>query len=98
MTCSLIPLDDRLVVRRLAVEAKTSGGIVLPDSAQEKPNEGVVVAVGPGTWKDGHYSPMPFEVGDRVVFGKWNGGEVVEADGGEYVLVSASTVYCKRRK
>ncbi len=71
------PLHDRVLVRRVAAEEKTAGGIIVPDTAKEKPQEGEVVAVGPGTLNDkGELRPLDVKAGDRVLFGKWSGTEV----------------------
>jgi chaperonin GroES len=71
------PLHDRVLVRRVAAEEKTAGGIIIPDTAKEKPQEGEVVAVGPGTLNDkGELRPLDVKAGDRILFGKWSGTEV----------------------
>ena len=71
------PLHDRVVVERVAEDTKTAGGIIIPDTATEKPSEGKVVAVGPGTRNDdGSYAKLDVKKGDRVLFGKWGGTEV----------------------
>ena len=71
------PLHDRVLVRRVEAEEKTAGGIIVPDTAKEKPQEGEVVAVGPGTLNDkGELRPLDVKAGDRVLFGKWSGTEV----------------------
>ena len=68
------PLHDRVLVRRVAAEEKTAGGIIIPDTAKEKPQEGEVVAVGPGTLNDkGGLRPLDVKAGDRILFGKWSG-------------------------
>ena len=86
------PLHDRLVVRRLNAEEKTSGGIIIPDTAQEKPQEGEVVAVGPGARDDrGQRIPIDVTVGDRILFGKWSGTEV-KIDGKDYVIIKQDDV------
>lgn len=83
---SIRPLSDRLVVRRVKSDDKTPGGILLPDNAQEKPQEGEVISVGPGGRDDhGNIVPMDVKVGDRVLFGKWAGSEV--KIGGEDLLI-----------
>jgi len=70
------PLHDRVVVRRIEAEEKTSGGIIIPDTAKEKPQEGEVVAVGPGTRaEDGTIAALDVKAGDRILFGKWSGTE-----------------------
>jgi chaperonin GroES len=80
------PLHDRVVVRRIEADTKTAGGIIIPDSAQEKPSEGEVVAVGEGARDDdGDRIPLDVKVGDRVLFGKWSGTEV--KIGGEDLLI-----------
>ena len=77
------PLHDRVLVRRLGEEDKTAGGIIIPDTAQEKPSEGKIVAVGPGTRdKDGNLVPLELKVGDTILFGKWSGTEA-KIDGEE---------------
>ena len=71
------PLHDRVLVRRVTAEEKTAGGIIIPDTAKEKPQEGEVVAVGPGTLDDkGGLRPLDVKAGDRILFGKWSGTEV----------------------
>jgi chaperonin GroES len=81
------PLRDRVVVRRADPEQKTAGGIFIPDTAQEKPVEGTVVAVGPGARsEDGKLHPLDVAVGDRVLFGKWSGTEVT-LDGDELIII-----------
>lgn len=83
----LRPLHDRIVVKRLESETKTKGGIIIPDSAKEKPIEGRVVAVGNGKLlKDGNLRPLDIQVGDVVLFGKYAGNEV-KLDGEDYVLL-----------
>ena len=86
------PLHDRLVVRRLNAEEKTSGGIIIPDTAQEKPLEGEVVAVGPGARDErGLRIPLDVAVGDCILFGKWSGTEV-KIDGKDYVIIKQDDV------
>jgi len=86
------PLHDRVVVRRIESEAKTAGGIIIPDTAKEKPQEGEVIAVGPGG-RDEAGKPIPLDVkaGDRILFGKWSGTEV-KIDGQEYLIMKESDV------
>lgn len=80
------PLHDRVVLKRVDAEEKTSGGIIIPDSAQEKPQEGEVVAVGPGARNEtGKVTPVDVKTGDRVLFGKWSGTEV--KIGGDDLLI-----------
>ena len=82
----LRPLHDRVVVRRVKEEEKTKGGIIIPDTAKEKPQEGEVVAVGGGAIKDdGSVRPLDLKVGDRILFGKWSGTEVTL--GGDELLI-----------
>jgi chaperonin GroES len=84
------PLQDRVVVRRIDAEQKTAGGIFIPDTAQEKPMEGTVVAVGPGARsEDGKIHPLDVELGDRVLFGKWSGTEI-KIDGDELIIINES--------
>ncbi len=88
----LKPLDDRVVVKQSEAEEKTSGGIILPDAAKEKPQIGKVVAVGPGKLQDnGERSPMGVKEGDEVIYGKYSGSEV-EVDGEKYVIISESGI------
>ena len=84
------PLHDRVLIESLESEEKTAGGIIIPDTAKEKPQEGKVIAVGPGTkTEDGKIIPMDVKVGDRVLFGKWSGTEV-KIDGKEYSIMKES--------
>ena len=86
------PLQDRVLVRRLEQEEKTTGGIIIPDTAKEKPMEGEVVAVGPGSRsEDGKLHPLDVKPGDRVLFGKWSGSEV-KIDGEELVIMKESDI------
>ena len=86
------PLHDRVVVRRIQAEEKTKGGIIIPDTAQEKPQEGEVVAVGPGGRDEaGKLVPMDLKSGDRVLFGKWSGTEV-KIDGEELLIMKESDI------
>ena len=86
------PLHDRVLVRRLGSEEKTAGGIIIPDSAQEKPMEGEVVSTGTGARSDdGKVTPMDVKAGDRVLFGKWSGTEV-SIDGEELVIMKESDI------
>ena len=89
------PLHDRLVVRRLEEEKTSSGGIVLPDAAQEKPQRGTVVAVGPGRMLDsGARGDLSVTIGDEVIYGKY-GGSDVEVDGGEYKILRETDILAK---
>jgi chaperonin GroES len=86
------PLGDRVVVKRVSEDTKTAGGIIIPDTAQEKPQEGEVVAVGPGGRdEDGERIAMDLKVGDRILFGKWSGTEV-KIDGQELLIMKESDV------
>ena len=86
------PLHDRLLIRRVEQEAKSTGGIIIPDTAQEKPMEGEVIAVGPGArGEDGKVHPLDVKTGDRVLFGKWSGTEV-RLDGEELMIIKESDV------
>ena len=86
------PLHDRVLVESLDSEEKTSGGIIIPDTAKEKPQEGKVVAVGPGSkTEEGKITPMDVKVGDHVLFGKWSGTEV-KVDGKEYSIMKESDI------
>ncbi len=86
------PLHDRVVVRRLAAEEKTSGGIIIPDTAQEKPMEGEVIAAGPGARNEaGALVPLDVKAGDRILFGKWSGTEV-KLDGEELLIMKESDI------
>ena len=86
------PLHDRVVVRRLEAEEKTAGGIIIPDTAKEKPMEGEVVAVGPGARDEsGKVQELDVKVGDRVLFGKWSGTEV-KLDGEELLIMKESDI------
>ena len=86
------PLHDRVLVRRLEAEEKTAGGIIIPDSAKEKPSEGEIVAVGSGTKsEDGKVTPLDVKAGDRVLFGKWSGTEV-KLDGEDLIIMKESDI------
>jgi chaperonin GroES len=86
------PLHDRVLIRRIESEEKTAGGIIIPDTAKEKPMEGEVVAAGPGArGEDGKLQPMDLRSGDRVLFGKWSGTEV-KLDGEELIIMKESDV------
>ncbi len=86
------PLHDRVVVRRLEGEEKTKGGIIIPDTAKEKPQEGEVVAVGPGARDDaGKLVPLDVKAGDRILFGKWSGTEV-KIDGEDLLIMKESDI------
>ena len=86
------PLHDRVVVRRLEGEEKTKGGIIIPDNAKEKPQEGEIVAVGPGARdENGRINPLDVQVGDRILFGKWSGTEV-KIDAEDLLIMKESDV------
>src|SRR3712207_2581589 len=86
------PLHDRVVVRRLESEERTKGGIIIPDTAKEKPQEGEIIAVGPGARdENGQIQPLDVKVGDRVLFGKWSGTEV-RIDGQELLIMKESDI------
>jgi len=86
------PLHDRIVVKRLAEEQKSAGGILIPDNAQEKPQQGEVMAVGPGAYLDnGEVRALTLKKGDRVLFGKYSGSEV-KIDGDDYVIMKEEDV------
>ena len=89
---SFRPLGDRVLVRRVEEEAKTKGGIIIPDTAKEKPQEGEVIAVGPGARdEDGKRIPMDVKAGDRILFGKWSGTEV-KIDGEDLIIMKESDI------
>jgi chaperonin GroES len=91
-TMKFRPLHDRVVVKRIEAEEKTKGGIIIPDTAKEKPSQGEVVAVGPGGRDEsGKLIPIDIKVGDRILFGKWSGTEVV-LDGQELLIMKESDV------
>ncbi|MFN2115964.1 MAG: co-chaperone GroES [Anaerolineae bacterium] len=91
---NLVPLGDRIVVKPIEQEEVTASGIVLPESAKEKPQRGKVVAVGPGRLDDGERQPMDVEVGDVVVFDKWSGKEF-KIDDVKYLILSEGDVLAK---
>ena len=94
---TLEPLDDRIVVKPGEEEETTVSGIVIPDTAKEKPQEGEVVAVGPGRFEDGNRVPMDVKVGDRVLYSKYGGTEV-KVEGEEHLVLSARDVLAIVRK
>jgi chaperonin GroES len=86
------PLGDRVLVRRVEEEQKTKGGIIIPDTAKEKPQEGSVISVGPGTRDDsGKVQPLDLKAGDRILFGKWSGSEI-KLDGEDLIIMKESDV------
>ncbi len=90
----LVPLEDRVVVKPGESEEVTKSGIVIPDTAKEKPQEGEVIAVGPGRWEEGKRIPVDVQVGDRVIFSKYAGTEV-KIEGEEYLILSARDILAK---
>ena len=89
---SFRPLHDRVLVRRIEEEEKTAGGIIIPDTAKEKPMEGEILAVGPGARNEqGDLTPLDVKTGDRILFGKWSGTEVT-MDGEELIIMKESDV------
>jgi chaperonin GroES len=91
-TMTLRPLHDRVVVRRIEAEEKTAGGIIIPDTAKEKPQEGEVIAAGPGARDEsGKLVPPDVKAGDRVLFGKWSGNEV-RIDGQDLLIMKESDI------
>ena len=86
------PLGDRVLVKRVEEESKTKGGIIIPDTAKEKPQEGEIVAVGPGARDDsGKVNPLELKAGDRILFGKWSGTEV-KLEGEDLIIMKESDV------
>ncbi len=86
------PLHDRVLVRRIEADQKTAGGIIIPDSAQEKPSEGEIVSVGTGTKaEDGKVTPLDVKTGDKILFGKWSGTEV-KLDGEDLLIMKESDI------
>ena len=86
------PLGDRVLVKRVEEESKTKGGIIIPDTAKEKPQEGEVIAVGPGARDDsGKVQPLDVKAGDRILFGKWSGTEV-KLDGKDLLIMKESDI------
>ena len=89
---SFRPLGDRVLVRRVEEEAKSKGGIIIPDTAKEKPQEGEVIAVGPGARDEsGKIQPLDVKTGDRILFGKWSGTEV-KIDGEDLIIMKESDI------
>jgi len=86
------PLHDRIVIKRIEAEAKTAAGIIIPETAKEKPQEGEIIAVGPGGRDElGKLIPIDVRVGDRILFGKWSGTEI-KIDGEEYLIMNEGDV------
>jgi chaperonin GroES len=86
MATKIRPLHDRVIVKRIEEDEKTKGGIIIPDTAKEKPQEGRVVAVGPGRKEDGKVIPLGVKAGDRILFGKYSGTEI-KLDGEEHLIM-----------
>jgi chaperonin GroES len=86
MATKIRPLNDRVIVKRIAEEEKTKGGIIIPDTAKEKPQEGQIVAVGPGKNEDGKTIPLGVKAGDKILFGKYSGTEIT-LDGEEHLIM-----------
>jgi len=91
VSVSIKPLEDRIVVKPLDAEQTTASGLVIPDTAKEKPQEGEVLAVGPGRFEDGQRLPLDIQVGDKVIYSKYGGTEV-KYDNAEYLILSARDV------
>ncbi|MCX8072957.1 MAG: co-chaperone GroES [Candidatus Binatia bacterium] len=91
MAVKIRPLHDRILVKRITEEEKTKGGIIIPDTAKEKPQEGKVVAVGPGRMEDGKTIPVSVKPGDRILFGKYAGTEI-KLDGEEHLILREDDV------
>jgi chaperonin GroES len=86
MATKIRPLHDRVIVKRVEEEEKTKGGIIIPDTAKEKPQEGKFVAVGPGKYEDGKLIPVGVKPGDKILFGKYSGSEI-KLDGEEHLIM-----------
>jgi chaperonin GroES len=91
VSVTIKPLEDRILVKALEAEQTTASGLVIPDTAKEKPQEGEVLAVGPGRFEDGQRLPLDLNVGDKVIYSKYGGTEV-KYDGQEYLILSARDV------
>ena len=91
MSVTIKPLEDRILVKTVEAEQTTASGLVIPDTAKEKPQEGEVLAVGPGRFEDGQRLPLDVKVGDKVIYSKYGGTEV-KYDGEEYLILSARDV------
>lgn len=95
---SLEPLEDRIVVQPGEDESTTASGLVIPDTAKERPQQGEVIAVGPGKFEDGQRTPMDVKAGDTVIYSKYGGTEWKDRDGTEYLILSARDVLAIVRK
>jgi chaperonin GroES len=91
MATKIRPLHDRVIVKRIEEEAKTKGGLIIPDTAKEKPQEGRVVAVGPGKQDDGKVIPLGVKAGDKILFGKYSGTEI-KLDGEEHLIMKEDDI------
>jgi chaperonin GroES len=91
MALKVRPLHDRVIVQRIAEEEKTKGGIIIPDSAKEKPQEGKVIAVGKGRHEDGKVIPLDVKAGDKVLFGKYSGAEI-KLNGEEHLILKEEDI------
>jgi chaperonin GroES len=94
MTMNITPLHDRVLVRRLEKEETARGGIIIPDTAKEKPQEGEVVAIGAGRREKGHLIPLDVKVGDRILFGKYTGNDI-KIDDQEYLIFREEEILAK---
>jgi chaperonin GroES len=94
MTVNITPLHDRVLVRRLEEKETAKGGIIIPDTAKEKPQEGEVVAVGAGKMEKGHRVPPDVKIGDRILFGKYTGSDI-KIDGQEYLILREEEILAK---
>ncbi len=94
MTVNITPLHDRVLVRRLEEKETAKGGIIIPDTAKEKPQEGEVMAIGAGKIEKGHRIPLDVKVGDRILFGKFTGSEI-EIDDQEYLILREEEILVK---
>jgi len=94
MTANITPLHDRVLVRRLEKEETARGGIIIPDTAKEKPQEGEVIAIGAGKMEKGHRIPLEVKVGDRIVFGKYTGNDI-KIDDQEYLILREEEILAK---
>jgi chaperonin GroES len=94
MTMNITPLHDRVLVRRLEEKETAKGGIIIPDTAKEKPHEGEVIAVGAGKVEKGHRVPLDVKVGDRILFGKYTGNDIT-IDDQEYLILREEEILAK---
>jgi chaperonin GroES len=94
MSVNITPLHDRVLVRRLEEQETAKGGIIIPDTAKEKPHEGEVIAVGAGKMEKGHRVPLDVKVGDRILFGKYTGNDI-KIEGQEYLILREEDILAK---